>query len=231
MYTPSSIAECMAPLINSPKFADVIFEVGGKNPLQIPAHRLVLAASSPLFEEMLYQQYTDLSSGQSSQYFSAESGMLTEIASPVTRSCNPYLTFGVTQSFPLKVQLPSVNPMAFMDLLTFIYTDKVFLTQSSVKELLHLATTYAVARCQTFCAAFLHDNLSVESVCAVFEEAPALLHDPGFGLAFLAEHMAQVKAEGNRHISDTVCRSYAQRASCGFPEAALPTCCVRTSCL
>jgi len=49
------LVEFFSKLLHSEKFADVYFIVGeGKTQKRFPAHRLVLAASSPLFEAMLY---------------------------------------------------------------------------------------------------------------------------------------------------------------------------------
>jgi hypothetical protein len=51
-YPPLYLTEVFGSLFGQNKFADVIFTVGGK---KFPAHRIVLAAASPLFELMLYK--------------------------------------------------------------------------------------------------------------------------------------------------------------------------------
>lgn len=50
---PLYLTEHFGALVSSDRFSDCVFVVGSAKK-RIPAHRLVLAASSPVFEAMLY---------------------------------------------------------------------------------------------------------------------------------------------------------------------------------
>ena len=59
---PIYLTDFMTLLVDKQRFSDVDFLVGpdGSEPRVIPAHRLVLAVSSPLFENMLYRNELDV---------------------------------------------------------------------------------------------------------------------------------------------------------------------------
>jgi len=146
-------------------FADVNFILGsGETEKSFPAHRLILAAASPLFECMLYPR-DDLG----------------ESVIPLTKS-------------PILVKLPAVDPVGFESLLRCIYTDELDVTAQNIQSLLNLASKYQVEKVQAACTDFLEGDITKDNVLEFFQIAPKMLGDEEFGVAFIEDNASDVLA-------------------------------------
>jgi len=159
---PLYLVEHFTKLCMSEKFADCWFIVG-KEKKRIPAHRLVLAASSPLFEAMLYPN-PDFPKETSQQALTG----------------------------PMEISLPKIDPGAFQQFLKCIYSDKLELDASNIQEFVALGKKYAIDKLQVICADFMEADVTIENVLELFQIAPSLLDDKEFGLKFIEEHADEV---------------------------------------
>jgi hypothetical protein len=162
---PVYLVEFFKKLLLNDKFADVYFIVGeGKEQKRFPAHRLVLAASSPLFEAMLY---------------------------PPTFIENPP---PVTLPLEVVITDPVISPTSFQSLLTVLYTDEVEVSAENISELIACAKKYQIEKLQIICAEFMEADLNAENVLDLFAVAPELLGDDEFGLEFIRENAEEIFA-------------------------------------
>jgi len=164
--TPLLLAELVGQYCTKPKYSDVGFVVrkdAKSEPQRIPAHRIILAASSPIFEAMLYPVKSD----SSTPVASATSGRL-------------------------EIKVDDCDPETFNLLLQCIYTDEIVVTTDNVTELMSLARRYQVDKLQVLCADFLTNDLSIENALNMYVVAPDLVSDPDFGIDFIAENMEEL---------------------------------------
>lgn len=162
---PVYLVEFFKRLLLTDKFADVYFVVGeGREQKRFPAHRLVLAASSPLFEAMLY---------------------------PPTFIENPP---PVTLPMEIVIDDPVISAESFQALLTVLYTDEVAVTSENIMELIACAKKYQIEKLQIICAEFMEADLNADNALSLFEVAPTMLGDDEFGLEFIRENAEEIFA-------------------------------------
>jgi len=158
---PTELHEVFGALVFKQKFSDVVFVVGEK---KFPAHRLILAASSPLFEEMLYRR------GSDGKFDSS------------------------IEKVPIEVKINGTDADSFGSLLQCIYSDQVEVTATNIQALIQVATKYQVEKLKAVCAEFMEADVNKENVLDLFQIAPQMLGDEEFGLAFIEENAAEVFA-------------------------------------
>ena len=169
------LVEFLSKLLLSNKFADVFFVVGEDEEKEtFPAHRLLLAASSPLFEAMLY---------------------------PPSFIENPP---PVQLPMTINISDPDITPQSFKALLTVIYTDECQVNADNISELIACAKKYQIEKLQISCAEFMEGDVNADNVLELYEMAPALLGDNEFGLDFIRENAEEIFAsEGFESLSES----------------------------
>lgn len=128
--------------------------------VRLPAHRLVLAAASPVFEAMLYPNQHTFSGG---------------LPEP-------------TSSTPLEVHIRGVDPRTFLAFLGCIYTDKLMVDPANIIELVDLGHRYQIPKIRVICGGFLEQDLKIHTVLKLYEVSPVLLGAQNFGLQFISHY-------------------------------------------
>ncbi|CAD6192687.1 unnamed protein product [Caenorhabditis auriculariae] len=72
---------------------------------------------------------------------------------------------------PLEIELPDVEPSAFLTLLKFLYSDEVNIGPESVMTTLYTAKKYAVPAMETACVEFLKQSLEAENAFMLLTQA------------------------------------------------------------
>jgi len=160
---PVFLLEFFSKLLLTEKFSDVKFVVGeGDEKKTFPAHRVVLAASSPLFEAMLYP--------------------------PSFVENAPEIKLPLT----ITITDPNITPSSFESLLRVIYTDETKVNASNISELIACAKKYQIEKLQILCAEFMEADIQSDNVLSLYEIAPDLLGDNEFGLSFIRANAEEV---------------------------------------
>jgi hypothetical protein len=168
---PLFLAEFLAAWVANDKYSDVVFVVG-KEGKRFPAHRFVMAASSPVFEVMCYPAATSIAGpGGPSESKGSESTSKTGI---------------------VEIKVPTIKSEIFHQLLKCVYTDKVEVEASNLNDLIAVAKRYQVEKMQVLCAEFLEADVSVENACELFQIAPDMLGDASFVMDFIQENTEDV---------------------------------------
>jgi len=94
------------------------------------------------------------------------------------------------------IVVDDVTPDAFKKMVTCIYTDKVDVTATDLKELVPLAKRFQVESLRLACVEFMEEDVTVETACALFEEGRKLLNESHFGIKFIEENASEVLASG-----------------------------------
>ena len=137
----STIKERTAFLYNNELMSDVKFVVPASNDdssarkkakMEIPAHKFVLAISSPVFYAMFYGQMAD-----------------------------------TTDS----VELPDCEYEGLLELLRYMYSDKVNLSGSNIIQVFYLANKYMVPSLADKCTEYMRDNLEGSNVFCILPHA------------------------------------------------------------
>jgi len=114
-------------LFNNPIMSDVLFRIENK---AIPAHKFMLAASSPVFYSSFYE--TMAQSRKQSLAHSHRDRKSTFVAPQIP---------GGSQI----IEINDISASAFFEFIRFLYTDEVTVTLDNVQELIMLADDYRVA--------------------------------------------------------------------------------------
>ncbi|CAJ0936107.1 unnamed protein product, partial [Mesorhabditis belari] len=72
---------------------------------------------------------------------------------------------------PLEIELPDVEPCAFLSLLRFLYSDEVSIGPDSVMTTLYTAKKYAVPALETACVDFLKKSLAADNAFMLLTQA------------------------------------------------------------
>jgi len=148
-------------LLFSERLSDVVFLVGAAEDSQetIYAHKLILAAASPIMALMVYP----------------------------TASTNP-ATLKYDERHRLKISLPSTSPAIFKHLLEAIYTDETEFDSETIGACIRIAKKYCCEKFHLLCADFLSNCLTIENACKMYNHAVEMFGDPDFGMEFLLKH-------------------------------------------
>lgn len=142
MVPPSDITEHLAKLLESKDDADVIFEVQGE---EFPAHKLVLAMRSPVFEAELY--------------------------GPMRKKDSNHIVIDDMQTAIFKVLLHFIYTDSLPVMDDFDGNDKKEMT----RHLLVAADLYGMERLKLVCESILCKEHDVESVATTYALRPVLL--------------------------------------------------------
>lgn len=162
-----TIGDRLHSFVAKNQFADVFFLVG-KDKERIPAHRMILAASSEVFRVTLY---------------------------PLTGFDNKGAPiYGTPGPKEAEYVVPEVTPVVFKKFLEAIYTDETEISDSDVKELVGLASKYKVDTLLEQCKEHLEQSLSVDNALGLLQQGLTVLGDAQFGLPFIRENATEVFA-------------------------------------
>jgi len=163
---PLYLNHFIALLCGQDKMSDVVFTVKkdkeSKESKRFPSHKLILCASSPLFESMLVPSFSD-----QKDLFSSSNGK------------------------PVEIEIEGVDPVHFYSLLECIYSDKTSVDENNVAILIELARKYQVEKLQVLCADVLGADLTIDNALNMFCMG-SQLNDPEFGLQFIAENIEDI---------------------------------------
>uniref|UniRef100_F1KV02 BTB/POZ domain-containing protein 2 n=1 Tax=Ascaris suum TaxID=6253 RepID=F1KV02_ASCSU len=140
--TKSTLKERFSFMYCNEILADVYFVVGrGDQRQRLPAHKFVLATGSAVFDAMF-------------------NGGLSRNPKELSNAA----------SVP-EIELPDVEPNAFLALLKFLYSDDVSIGPESVMTTLYTAKKYAVPAMENACVDFLKRNLAADNAFMLLTQA------------------------------------------------------------
>ncbi|XP_011310799.1 BTB/POZ domain-containing protein 1-like [Fopius arisanus] len=129
----TTIKERFAFLFNNEILSNVRFLVGrGAQQQRIPAHKLVLASGSAVFDAMFN---------------------------------------GTLATASAEVEVPDVEPTAFLAVLLFLYTDEIQIDPETVMTTLYTAKKYAVSPLEKHCVDFLRSHLTSDNAFLLLTQA------------------------------------------------------------
>ncbi|VDM39653.1 unnamed protein product [Toxocara canis] len=146
--TKSTLKERFSFMYCNEILADVYFLVGrGDQRQRIPAHKFVLATGSAVFDAMF-------------------NGGLARNPKGSTFFTYIFLPYAIPE-----IELPDVEPSAFLALLKFLYSDDVSIGPESVMTTLYTAKKYAVPAMENACVDFLKRNLGADNAFMLLTQA------------------------------------------------------------
>lgn len=168
-----TIASTLADLAGTDTFADVNFIVGeGKEQRSIPAHSVILAVNSDVFEAMLYP-------------FPFEETDLKDM-------CRDQLS----EELP-EVIIKDVNPLAFRTMLHCLYSDKSMISSSELVDLIYVAKKFQLRQLNKLCQDFLRSGINIENVCTLYTKAQKVEEVKNVAYSFIEDEAKGVfKSEG-----------------------------------
>lgn len=130
---------------------------------------------------------------------------------------------GVLATKSDEIELPDVEPAAFLHLLKFLYSDEVRIGPESVMTTLYTAKKYAVAALEEHCVDFLKSNLGTDNAFLLLTQA-RLFDEPQ--LAALCLEMIDknttdaLNAEGFTDIDQDTLNAVLERyeTACSYPK-------------
>eukprot|EP00823_Brevimastigomonas_motovehiculus_P002383 TRINITY_DN145_c0_g3_i1.p1 TRINITY_DN145_c0_g3~~TRINITY_DN145_c0_g3_i1.p1 ORF type:complete len:561 (-),score=76.33 TRINITY_DN145_c0_g3_i1:66-1589(-) len=158
----------LSELCLSERFADVYFRVSPSSSSEgerIPAHRLIVAAASPVFEAMLFPQ----------TIASASSKINTNV---------------LHEEYDIVIN--DTSPTMFKRMLKAIYHDSVNISVDHVIPLITLADKYQVDSLREHCIRCLEENANPRNVCTILEGSQKVMGDCTTALKFFTENFYEV---------------------------------------
>lgn len=147
------VLERISCLFNCGTMSDVIFQVEG---FEIPAHKMVLGASSPVF----YSRFFETGRGKDL---------------PQSRRHARHFFGGMQKHGRTLIQIEDVPAAAFFEFLRFLYTDKLSVTLDNVSSLMILADDFKVAGltevCMEYLSAMTSDPLAVLCILKILRNS------------------------------------------------------------
>jgi len=140
-----SLSECNSYMLGNQLYTDVYFKVGLQSgtPSLFGAHKYVLVSRSAFFEEMFY--------GSNS------------IQTPDKQET------GGSINDPIVIQ--DMDPVVFMNMLNYMYTDNVTMTPKTVLPLMYAGRKYQLPKLIGECQKLLQQNLSADTACEILDQA------------------------------------------------------------
>lgn len=146
------VLERVTNLFNCGTMSDVVFQVEG---FEIPAHKVILGASSPVFYSRFYESNKErtIQSRRHARHFFG----------------------GMQKNGRSLIQIEDVPAAAFFEFLRFLYTDKLSVTLENVSSLMILADDFKVAGltevCMEYLSAMTSDPLAVLCILKILRNA------------------------------------------------------------
>uniref|UniRef100_H2ZC55 BTB domain-containing protein n=1 Tax=Ciona savignyi TaxID=51511 RepID=H2ZC55_CIOSA len=119
-----------------------------------------------------------------------------------------------------EVELPDVEPAAFLSLLRFLYTDEVNIGPETVMTTLYTAKKYAVPALESHCVDFLKTNLSSDNAFMLLSQA-RLFDEPQLAslcLDCIDQNTEALAADGFTDIDHSTLVSVLERDTLGLRE-------------
>lgn len=180
--TSLTLTEALGKLSGQHVLHDVYFLVGrGENQRRIPGHKLILAASSPVFEAMLYP--TQFPGDTPDDPSHADHGNIPRDYA--------FEEDGDAVELPT-IALPDLDPDAFETMLQCIYSDKANFDVSTLPSIMKVARTFQLEGLKLACLTFMGGGATTENACTLFQVAPTTSHDPKKTLTFIEDNAKDV---------------------------------------
>jgi len=193
-----TVAGALAAIAGRDKFADVHFLVGtGKEQRRIPAHRVVLAASSDIFEGMLYPIEFPEEKEEKKDKKKDEDKMkddklkddkMKDDKGKDTKDSKSEKKTDDDQ----EIEIPDVKPSVFRTMLQCVYGDTADIKAEELPEVIACAKKFQLEGLRQLCVTFMEEGVTVENACALFESAQQLLNEKHFALSFIEENAQDV---------------------------------------
>ena len=151
--TKGTVRERTAFLFNNSLMSDITFVLTDPDGTQVrvPAHKLVLAISSPVFEAMFYGELSEKTRG-----IELPDAEQTDTSSDPSDQSS--LLHGNSVDQKKELELPGTQSRFLLEFLRFLYCEEVSLTAESVFGILHLAQKYVVPLLADRCWSFIDVN-------------------------------------------------------------------------
>lgn len=164
----SKVTDRVSSLFNSWTMSDVIFHVDLK---QIPAHKFILAAASPvLFLELFSAQSPKVGSWNSKMrrksYLDGSQGQQSNTSEVAGRR---------ESGSHMRIIIEDYSIDAFFEFLRFVYTDDVRIDRKLVTPLVFMADDFKVTSLGDRCFEFIRTEISGDSVLTILEIIRTLL--------------------------------------------------------
>ncbi|KAL7061449.1 hypothetical protein AAHC03_01403 [Spirometra sp. Aus1] len=139
---------------------------------------LVTSPTQPMVTENIVD--TPQSFGPPQPYANPPNAPFEETRRAMKRSSTPYTQVEpsrgqnpslASSNFPFEIVLYDVHPIAFINVLRFIYTDEITLDPSNVLQTLYVAKKYAVTMMEHACVDFLSQAISVDNAFLLLTQA------------------------------------------------------------
>jgi len=151
-----------------------------KEQRRIPAHRVVLAAASDIFEAMLFPTI-----------FPEDKKEKDKDASKSVSAIG--LGMGLDDK-DQEIEITDVKPHIFKLMLQSIYGDTADIKAEDLPELIGCAKKFQLEGLRLLCVTFMEEGVNVDNACTLFESAEKLLNEKQFALSFIEENAAEVIA-------------------------------------
>lgn len=153
-----TIATTLGELVGEDTFADIYFIVGeGKEQRSIPAHRMILAANSDVFEAMLYPSLFD------------------EKEQKQTPDEIP------------EIFINDVCPFAFRTMLRCVYSDNPDINADEFANVYYIAKKFQLEGLRLVCQDFLKIGITVDNVCVLYATTQKLKNVQTTALTFIVD--------------------------------------------
>uniref|UniRef100_A0A8C4R132 Kelch-like family member 40b n=1 Tax=Eptatretus burgeri TaxID=7764 RepID=A0A8C4R132_EPTBU len=146
VYQMTLLQEGLRNLLDEDKFVDCILKVGDKD---LPCHRLVLAACSPHFRAMfLSNEVSDEGEQPAAQRKGKKENLDVQV--------------------PKEVVLDDVDPTIMEDILRYLYTSEIDITDDNVQGIFSVANIFQIPSIFTVCVSYLQRRLGLGNCLSVF---------------------------------------------------------------
>lgn len=152
-----NVLDRISALFNCTTMSDVTFHIGD---CEIPAHKHVLAAASPVF-------YT--------RFFEHESSRAQQQLQQSVRARGTVFVRPKSQHGPTIIQVTGFHPSSFFEFLRYMYTDQCNITLENMRSLMNLAEDYKLVGLADRCLDFAEQHIVPDQVLNVLDALNTLL--------------------------------------------------------
>lgn len=141
-----TVSKRFGRLLSSEEMSDVHFIVGrASHKLKIPGHKLVLAVGSPVFKAMFYGPVV----------LEGDLTVQKKGCDCANQLCD--------------IELPDVEPIAFLEFLRYLYTDEINLNRDNIVAVLSAARKYVIPGLVNACIDYLRYRVNKENALVVWQ--------------------------------------------------------------